>query len=64
MSRTNKPHPPGSAEETTEERERRLVEHRVGPEDEARSVPEKPDPQAAPPAAGHGASAGKPPGGT
>ena len=64
MGRPSKPHPPGPAEETTEERERRMAEHPVGPEDEARSVPERPDLEAAAPlAAGHGASAGKPLGG-
>jgi hypothetical protein len=48
MNDTSKPHHPGSAEETTEERERRMAQHMVGPEDEVRKVPERPGSQATP----------------
>jgi hypothetical protein len=66
MRHASNPHPPGSAEETTEERERRMAERQVGPEDETRSVPDRPDPEAVPPDVGSdspGVPGEKPPGG-
>lgn len=42
MTDTSKAQAPGQAGETTEERQRRMAEHRIGPEDEARNVPERP----------------------
>ena len=48
MNDTSKPHRPGSVEETTEERKRRMAQHKAGPEGEVRTVPERRGSQAAP----------------
>lgn len=42
MTDANRAHAPGPAGETTEERQRRMEAHQVGPEDEVRTVPERP----------------------